>query len=148
MSIRWLAVSMALLTPLASHAGPYADDMAKCLVRSTTSADKTALVQWMFAMMALHPAVKTMGTVSDTERTAASQRIAKIFTDLLTKSCVNETRDAVKNEGESTLASSFNLLGQVAARELFADPNVAAGIAEFGKHIDGEALRKALDLAH
>jgi hypothetical protein len=121
--------------------------MAKCLVRSTTSEDKTALVQWMFAMMSLHPAVRTMATVSGEQRTAVSQRVADIFQELLTKSCVNETKDAVKYEGEVTIVSSFSMLGQVAARELFQDPNVAAGLAELSKAFDATSLRKTLGLA-
>src|SRR5512143_2048924 len=146
MALRWLAVGLALAAPISSYAGPYGDDMAKCLVRSTTSEDKTALVRWMFAMMSLHPAVKTMATVSDEQRTAASKHIADIFQELLTKSCVNETKDAVKYEGEVTIASSFSVLGQVAARELFQDPNVAAGLADLGKAFDTGSLRKTLGL--
>jgi len=46
------AVSLFLLASPAV-AGPYSDDLAKCLVRSTTPEDKTLLVQWMFATMAL-----------------------------------------------------------------------------------------------
>ena len=41
-----------LLASLATEpalAGPYSDDLTKCLVRSTTNADRNALVKWMFA---------------------------------------------------------------------------------------------------
>jgi hypothetical protein len=125
-------------------AGPAGDELAKCLVRSTAAADKTALVQWMFAMASLHPQVKTMAAISPERRTEATVRAAQMFQRLLTQACVNEARAALKAEGQGALEQSFNALGQVAARELFADPNVAGGIADFEKHIDAQALERAL----
>ena len=48
-----IVVTLALCLPLLSSpsavAGVYADELAKCLVRSTTDADKTYLVRWLFA---------------------------------------------------------------------------------------------------
>jgi hypothetical protein len=37
--------------------GMYADEMAKCLVKSTNAADRSVLVRWLFAAGASHPAV-------------------------------------------------------------------------------------------
>jgi hypothetical protein len=125
-------------------AGPYGDELAKCLVRSTGAADKTALVQWMFAMASLHPQVKSMAAISPERRSEATMKAAQMAQRLLTQACVNEARAALKSEGQSALEQSFNVLGQVAARELFADPNVAGGIAEFEKYIDAQALERAL----
>jgi hypothetical protein len=134
----------ALATAPAFAAGPYADELSKCLVRSTTSTDKTLLVQWMFATAALHPDVKWLATVSDSQRAELNKKTARLFEGLLTSSCLAETREALKYEGGGTIESSFNVLGQVAARELFANPSVAKGLAELGKFFDEEAIRKAL----
>jgi hypothetical protein len=30
-------------------AGPYSDDLAKCLVKSTTKEDRVSLIRWLFA---------------------------------------------------------------------------------------------------
>ena len=128
----------------AALAGPYGDDLAKCLVKSTTAEDKTMLVQWMFAMMALHPDVKAMAAVSSAQRDNVNLGTAKMFETLLTKTCLTEAKSAIQYEGMSTIESSFSVLGQVAARELFSHPSVAAGNAEFAKHIDTEALKKSL----
>jgi hypothetical protein len=139
-----LFATVMILSSAATSAGPFADDMAKCLVRATTAADKTMLVQWMFAMMALHPDVKQLGSIAADQRASLNQSMGNLMVSLLTDRCVAESREAVKNEGLGTIESSFNVLGQVAAQSLFANPEVAAGIAEFGKLVDAEKLRALL----
>lgn len=134
----------SLVPAFAFADGPYANELSKCLVRSTTDADKTLLVQWIFATVALHPDVKWMATVTDGQRLELTTKTAALFEKLLTRACVDETRQALKYEGESTLSTSFSILGQVASRELFANPSVANGLSEFGKLFNSEKIRKAL----
>ena len=123
-------------------AGPYADALGKCLVSTTTPAEKTTLVRWIFAMMALHPDVESSSAVTSEQRTALSKETAELFQRLLTKSCEKESREAITFEGLATLQSSFSLLGQVAARELFVNPKVAAGMAEFSRYVDPMKLKE------
>lgn len=139
------AILLALaLNVGAAQAGPYSDDLARCLVESTTVADKNALVKWMFATAALHPAVKSIASLTDAERTRSTQSTAELFEKLLTGSCRKQAQQAVKYEGATALQTGFQILGQVAARELFADPDVAHGLAELEKYIDGPKIAKAL----
>ncbi len=139
--LRCLFAAAAILCASApALAGPSADDMGKCLVNSTTSADKSALVQWMFTTMALHPDVAQFASVSAEERAAANRRFGDLAVDLLTKRCLEESRLAIKNEGMGVIETTFSLLGQVAAQELFANPKVAAGLADFGKLVDDKKL--------
>src|SRR5258705_7034326 len=49
-------------------AGPYSDEMAKCLVRSTTSTEKNGLIKWIFAAAALHPEVKGISSITEAQR--------------------------------------------------------------------------------
>ncbi len=128
----------------AAQAGPYSDDLAKCLVESTTAADKNALVKWMFATAALHPAVKSIAAVTDAERAQSTRSTAELFVKLLTESCRAQAQQAVKYEGATALQTGFQILGQVAARELFADPNVAQGLAELEQYIDNRKIEQAL----
>ncbi len=137
---------LALRAAPAAAAGPYTDELSKCLVRTTTSTEKTLLVKWMFATMALHPDVKGLASVSDERRAELNKSTARLFEDLLTKGCVSQTREALKYEGQSAIEASFSVLGQVASRELFANPKVAGGLAEFGKYFDSERLQKELGL--
>ena len=128
-----------------AFAGPYADALAKCMVGATTGAEKTTLVRWIFAMMALHPDVQSSSAVTPEQRGALSKQTAQLFQRLLTESCLKEAREAIRYEGASTIPSSFSLLGQVATRELFTDPKVNEGIAEFSKYIDEKKFKELTD---
>lgn len=139
-----LLLAAALALPGASQAGPFADELSKCLVRSSTPADKAVLVRWMFSMMALHPEVSQLATVQPARRKELNQQMAALLQSLLTKSCNQEARAAFQHEGQGIFEASFNVLGQTAGRELFTDPGVAAGLAELGGFVDANALREAL----
>ena len=132
-----------LLASLATEpalAGPYSDDLTKCLVRSTTNADKNALVKWMFATAALHPEVKAIASVSDAQRDELNRNTARLFEKLLTDVCGPQAKEALKYEGPGTFEASFNVLGHVASRALFSDPAVADGVAGVGKHLNQQKM--------
>lgn len=140
-------VVLTLLLAISSHntfAGPYADALGKRLVASTTPAEKRILVRWMFASMSLHPDLKDFVSMTPAQRTDANKAFAKLITRMITETCATEAREAVKYEGASALESAFSLFGQVAARELFANPKVAEGLGELEKLVDSKALQKAL----
>ncbi|RZT90147.1 hypothetical protein EV678_0958 [Azospira oryzae] len=119
-----------------AQAGIYSDDMAKCLVRSTTPADRASLVKWMFSAMALHPDVKSMARVEPAQREGLDRNTANLIVRLMTETCRSETQQALTLEGPQTVQQSFQVLGQVAARELFSNPDVMAGVGNLGKYVD------------
>ena len=137
----WVAFSLTVLSESA-EAGPYSDELAKCLVKSTTDADKNYLVKWLFAAAALHPAVKSIASVTDAERNELNKNAAKLFERLMTESCKSETQDALKYEGPTTLQASFEVLGQVAGRGLLSDPTVAKSMADFANYLDKQKFDK------
>jgi hypothetical protein len=139
----WLILVLSACAP--AYAGPFTDDMGKCLVRTATPDDKVLLVQWMFSTMTIHPDVKHMGQVSDAQRAQLNKKMGDLMVALLSERCPKESREAVKNEGMQAVESSFNLLGQVAAQALFTNPDVAAGLSEFAKGIDESKLKKLFD---
>jgi hypothetical protein len=139
-----VAVSLVLasLSQALVIAGPYADDLSKCLVKATTDDDKNYLVKWMFAAAALHPQVAAIANITDEQRAELSLNAGKMFERLLTESCKSETQSAVKYEGPGTLTTSFQVLGQVAAQGLFSHPAVSAFMSDFTKYMDKEKLQK------
>jgi len=139
----YLILILAIAT--IASAGPYGDSLGKCLVKSTTTAEKTTLVQWVFATISLHPGVQSLASVTPEKRAQLNKDTAHLFERVLTEACRTETMEAVKYEGTGTIEMAFGLLGQVAMRELFADPKVAAGLEEFGKSVDPEKLKPVLD---
>ena len=126
--------------PSISRAGVYTDDMTKCLVESTSKDDRLTLVRWMFAAMSQHPAVASLTTVSDGDIEKANASVGALFMKLLTKTCVEATRKAVRYEGAFAIQASFQALGQVATMDLFADPNVLKVMSGLEKHADPEKL--------
>ncbi|MGW8248877.1 MAG: hypothetical protein ACWGOV_12300 [Acidiferrobacterales bacterium] len=138
--ITFTFLALASFASVSAQAGIYGDDMAKCLVRSTTTQDRSVLVKWIFAAAASNPEVKSMVSVSEHQRNRLNKSIAKLFERLLTDSCRKETQAAYKYEGKATISSSFNLLGQVAGRELFSDPNVTKSVSGLAQYIDKEKM--------
>lgn len=132
------------LSAIPAVAGPYGDAMSKCLVNSTSTADRTLLVQWMFATAALHPDVRSLSAASDAERDKLNRQMGALVERLLSQACTSETKAAVQYEGRGTLENSFNALGQVAGRELFSDPSVSKSMGNFAKYLNEKKLSEAL----
>ena len=143
-------IARILVFPLfmttAVYAGPYTDDLSKCILESTTPEDRTELVKWMFAAISVHPAVKQIASVSSAQIEEANKQTAALVVKLLTKTCNKQARAAIKYEGQISIQSSFQILGQVAAKEIFANKDVKAGLAGFGNNIDKKKLDDSLGI--
>ena len=140
MTAMGLAFFAVLASTTSAVAGLYSDEMARCLVKFTSTADRNVLVRWMFAAAALHPEVRSLVSVSDGQRDELNKSMAKILERLLLESCRSQAQEAAKYEGRSAFEASFNVLGQVAGRELFADPNVGGSMANVLKYLDKQKM--------
>jgi len=142
MQMRRFLLALPLLATCigAAHAGLYSDDMAKCLVASTSQEDKVALVRWVFATAALHPKVASFVNVSAAQREKLNRDMGALVEKLLTETCRKQTQDAVKYEGALAVQQSFNVLGQVAMMELMSDKAVSEGVDAFAQYIDKKKL--------
>ena len=121
-------------------AGPFGDEMAKCLVTSTSNRDRTKLVKWMFRVYGEHPEVSYMVDLSDKEKKAIDKDIAYIFTRLLSEDCVDETKKALDYEGDNVMFTAFQTLGQVAAQGFNVNPSVERSINKFSEFLEYEKL--------
>lgn len=140
-----LCASLAvLLRPAPAQAGPYGDDLSKCLVSSTTDTDKTLLVKWIFSAIALNKEVAPFVNLPHEVRSKLNEDTAGIYMRLLTDSCKVQTHDAFKYEGQAAISTAFQLLGQVASQGMFNDPAVAAGMTDLMKYFDEEKLNTVL----
>lgn len=135
----------ALLAPTqAAQAGPYSDELSKCIIESTTVSDRAAFVNWIFSAASLHPAVKSIAAVSKEQMDAANRQTGEMVMKILTESCPKQAEKAIRYEGASALETSFEVLGQVAGQELFSSPEVAAGMAGLVEYLDENRLKAAL----
>ena len=125
-----------------AYAGPYTDQLSKCLVESTSVRDRNNLVVWMFASASQHPAVKDIVIVTDEQLDEANRKMAELLMNLLTVACHDETADAFAYEGQSTIEASFTVLGSVAGREMFSSPSVGDAMAGMNEYLDEAKLKE------
>lgn len=142
-----LFVALAPMVAPTATAGPFADDMSRCMVRATTAEDRAMLVQWIFAVIALHPDVSKLSAVPAAKRDELNKSMGDLTVALLTDRCAKESREALKNEGMGTIESSFGVLGQAAMQEVFKNTDVAAGVAAFSKHLDEKKIMSLVESA-
>jgi hypothetical protein len=134
-------VATLICTPNLVAAGPFADDMAKCMVNSTSPQDRTLFVRWIFTVIALHPALSSMSTVTAKQREDITKDAGALLQRLLLDSCKSQTQLALRNEGTQTIQYAFQVLGQVATQGLFTDSHVTEGAKELAKYVDEDKLK-------
>ena len=125
-----------------AYAGPNTDDMAKCLVSSTSPADRGVFMKWLFRAMASNPEVASMASITDAQRDQIDRTAAALVLKLLTASCRQEVLQAIKYEGPGAIQASFQVFGQVAGRELMANPQVAESMGRMTKFINQPEMSK------
>ena len=121
-------------------AGPFGDEMARCLVTSTNKRDKAKLVKRVLKVYGEHPEVSNMVNLSEREKNVIDKDVAQIFTRLLSEDCADETKKALDYEGDKVMYTAFSVLGQVAAKGFNEHPNVANSMNKFIELIDTEKL--------
>lgn len=131
----------ALMAAASSNASVYSDDLSRCLVSATSTKDKTDLVRWVFANAALHPQVAAISSVSPEQRTGLNRTMGKLVQRLVTEDCRKQTQEAVKYEGQVAFQMSFQVLGQVAMKELMSEPAVSRSFGDFATYMDEGKLR-------
>jgi hypothetical protein len=142
MKSKVILLAAGLLISSAAQAGQYSDALSTCLVGKSTMDDHVVLVQWMFAAMSKHPAIASMASVPEDKVEAANAHMATLFTKLLTETCRDEAKLAIKNEGSIALNQAFAALGQEAGKEIFIDPNVMQDMASMSKYLDSKKLEE------
>ena len=141
----FLLIVIASFQTRSIYAGIYSDELTKCIVESSSTEDVETFARWMFATISLHPAVEPLASVTNKQRDEANKQCADLFTRLISVSCVEQAKKALKYEGQAGFESSFNVLGQMAMRELLMNPKVNAGMSDFEKHFDREKLESAIN---
>ena len=135
-----LTLSFFQLSEKRSIAGPFGDEMAKCLVESTNSKDNISLVRWIVRVYGEHPDSNDFINLSIKDKEKIDKEIAALFNRLLLEDCKKETKMALNYEGDQVLFTAFQIMGQVAGRELNKEKNVAEAINKFLNYIDTEKL--------
>lgn len=132
---------LSLLAFNLSYANGYADDISRCLSDSTSGKDRKDLARWVFTVMATHPEILKITSVTPKDRDSAEQAAGQLYNKLLTQDCKPQIEAAFKNKDATAARSAFEYLGKLAMQELMADPNVTKSFSGITKYIDFEKLR-------
>jgi hypothetical protein len=119
-----------------ARAGVYADELTKCLVKSTTEADKAKLVEWIFSAMAADPSLKSLSSVSPEQRAALTRGFVEIFQRLVFADCRKEAVEGLKYEGDGVMQPSFSALGEIAMQRLMNGPSFQDTTAQMVTFMD------------
>lgn len=120
--------------------------LTQCLADNTSGKDRKDLAKWIFLAMAAHPEMKQHASAVTTAAVDQSSRtMAALVVRLLTESCANEARAAVKSAPASqALQIAFGGLGQLAMQELMADKSVQQSMSLFERYLDTKRLAEVL----
>ena len=121
-------------------AGPASDALGTCMVDSLNGKERKELAQWIFFAMAAHPDIKKYAQVSKVDQLNTDEFVANLVTRLLTNDCAEQTRTAVKDDGEVAIKGAFEMVGKVAMQELISNKEVSASLLGYAKFLDRKKL--------
>lgn len=134
-------LTAGLLAAAPSGAGPYSDDLAKCMVRMSTPADRAEFVKFLFSAIAQHPDVSSMAHIPPQQMEATLKATGELIQRLLLQACRSEAQQAIHYEGMQAVFYGFQFYGQAMAAELFGNPIVAAKMKDLNKYLDADKFK-------
>lgn len=123
-------------------AGAYAQQVGKCMNDSFSVEEREAVVRWIFSIMAAHPVVAPLSSVSDKQVEQLNRDVAASVNRTLGGPCAKLAADMVAYESANGFVEAFSLVGQFATVSLMSDPKVAARSAGFGNYLDKKVLEQ------
>jgi len=136
-------IIIAALTVLFLNAGVYTQKLSQCLITHTNKQDRILLAKWMFVVLSQYPELKSLSKVTPDTIETYNKKIASLFERLLIKECKNEASAVLKHEPDG-MRKSFNVLGNIAAKEIMLNPNVLQTVTGYTKYLDLNKLVKEL----
>jgi hypothetical protein len=140
-----LVALMACTLSQSAVAGPYSDELSKCLASASTQQDRESLVEWTFLALSLGAKVEPFVNVSEEDRDRADRTMADLMVRLMTRDCLPQARATMKYEGTAALQKAFKFLGEVAMVDILSDPKVTAGATRFVQYIDEDRMKTAFE---
>lgn len=142
-----LAVLFASLAAAPVKAGIYSDDLARCLVRSTSDSDKSVLVKWIFTAIAAHPQFSQYSSINAADRAKIIADAGGLMGRLMTETCRQEFVTALRYEREGAITVGFSTLGQVAMGDLMRTPEVVAVLSSADSTVERDRMTAVLEEA-
>jgi hypothetical protein len=139
--VRAALLAAGLLAAAFAEAGPYSDDLAKCMVRTSSPADRAEFVKFLFSAIAQHPDVSSMANIPPKQMEATMKATGELIQRLLLQSCRSEAQLAIHYESMQSVFYAFQFYGQAMAAELWGNPIVAGKMKDLNKYLDVEKFK-------
>jgi hypothetical protein len=110
-------------------------------VASSSKSDREAFTRWVFISFAANPSVAPLSAVKPSDVDAANAQAGRLFMRLLTDSCRDKAKTALKYEGAAAIKFGFQALGHAAGVELVSDSRVQARMSGMLEDIDVNKLK-------
>lgn len=136
------ALVAAALAALPAQAQVQNEALSRCLVASTTEADRIAFVRWMFMAMSKHPQVADLTTVTEQQRADATRTTALLLQRLVITDCRQQALEAFRVSGLDGISTAFEVVGEVAVGGLITHPAVNAQFESLATYQDTAAWEK------
>ena len=151
-SRRWMIFAALALVATAVPQGPavagaYAQQVGKCMNDSFSSEERATIVRWIFSIMAAHPIVEPLTSVSEKQVDQLNREVAASVNRTLGGPCSKQAADMISYEGANGFVEAFSLVGQFATVSLMSDPKVSARSAGFGNYLDKKILESLVPAA-
>jgi len=130
------------------NSGPFTDEFSRCIVTKTTSQEKTDLVKWIYVTISFHPQLSDMSNLSSEDVEMVNIRVADYMTNVFAYKCNKELIEAIKYEGENSVVTAFELLGEIAISEIMVDEGVSIASEFFTQYLDESVIAEALSEAY
>lgn len=117
-------------------AAPTVDQLSECLVKSTTAADKTAVLQWTFAALSSHPDLKGFSAVSATQKEQLDKNLAGVLQRIIVEQCSSQAKAVIQAEGIQAVGDSFQELGRTSGEEILKNPEVNQQLKSVVRYLD------------
>ncbi|WP_293746539.1 hypothetical protein [uncultured Acinetobacter sp.] len=127
---------VVLGTTQVAMAGSAVDQLSDCLVKATTAADKTTVLQWTFSALAVHPDLKGFSSVTPEQKTQLDQKLAQVLQRVIVEQCSTQTKAVIQAEGIQAVGEAFQQLGQSAGQDIVKDPAVRQQLQGTLSYID------------
>ncbi|WP_404367581.1 hypothetical protein AB5I39_13080 [Sphingomonas sp. MMS24-J45] len=113
-----------------------ADALGECLTNKSTGEDRITLARWALAAMASAPKVADIAKVDPARKAELDKALAGIFTRLIARDCAAQSRPLFKSKSKAGFEAAFGKLGQIAFKELLADPKAEETLSDFTKYLN------------
>jgi len=120
-------------------ASPKTDELGVCLVDSLDGKERKRLARWVFFAIAAHPEIESYLTASRQDIDSNDQYVGRLVTRLLVDDCPTQLKAASK-EDPRAVQKAFELVGQVAMKEIMTNQQVMDAISNYARYAEQDKI--------